>query len=124
MAQGLTDRTDKFLLKLDRHYGLDAVYHRFGEPTLDIETGEVTNPDTQMPVKVRSSGFNAFDISQLQSAGLGQVDAAWWMRSAYKGEVQSGDVITVSGFDYEVVNQGAALDSLGLLWTIFTRRRR
>lgn len=124
MPSGVTSRTDRLLIKLDRQYGLDAVYHTFGEPTIDEETGDVSTLDAEIPVRVRSSGFNSFDISQLQSAGLGQVDAVWLMRSAYLESVESGDVISVSGFDYNVIDQGATLDSLGLLWTILTRRRR
>jgi hypothetical protein len=124
VAGRLTDRSDKLLIKLDREHGLNAVYHRFGEPVVDVETGEITTPDNPIPVKIRAKGLSSFDISQLSSAGFGNIDAVWLMRYAYKSDVQSNDVISVNAFDYEVIDQGASLDSLRLLWTIFTRRRR
>lgn len=124
MTYRLTDRTDKLLVKLDLEHGQEAIYHAISGGTLDVETGDIIPGDTEVPVKVRSAGLNSIDISQLQTAGLGQIDAAWWMRLAYRSEVKSGDVLTVKAIDYEVIDRGATLDSLNLLWTIYTRRRR
>lgn len=124
MACRLTDRTDKLLVKLDRQYGKDAVYHSITAGTADVVTGDMTHTDDPIPVRVRSAELNSMDISELRRAGLDQLDAAWLMRSAYKSDVKSGDLITVSAFDYEIIDQGSSLDSLNLLWTIYTRRRR
>ena len=120
----LTQKADKLLIKLDRQYGLDAIYHVMTPSSIDVITGDITHADTQLAVKVRRAGLNSIDLSELQRAGLGQVDAAWTMRFAYHGDVKSGDMLTVSSFNYEIIDQGASLDDLGLLWTIFTRRRR
>jgi hypothetical protein len=124
MAYRLTDRTDKTLVKLDRNFAQQAIYHAMSAGTIDVETGDIVPGETEIPVKVRSAGLSSIDISQLQTAGLGQIDAAWWMRKAYRSEVKSGDVLSVSAFDYEIIDRGATLDALNLLWTIYTRRRR
>jgi len=130
MPSSLQTMGDKDLKRLDKKDGLDAVYRTKASVSTNLTTGvntityspleSVTTPNA----KVRSVSLSAYELAQLSNAGLGQVDATWRIRSAYVAEVKAGDLITVSGSTYEVLDGGAMLDVLRLLWTVHTRRRR
>jgi hypothetical protein len=123
MAYRITDQSDKILIRLDKQFGKDAVYHIPTGQTIS-NTGEVIVTYQDIPVQVRSAGLSSIEISQLSQSGLGQIDAAWKMRHAYVDDVRPDHIIEVSGVYDEVIDGGASLDELGLLWTIMTRRRR
>jgi hypothetical protein len=123
MASQLANRSDKLLKKLDRQYGVDAVLY--------IPTASTANPDgsssvtySESAVRLRPAGLSAIEIAGLVSAGFGQVDAVWKMRSFYASDIKPDYSIKVGSFYYQVIERGASLDALQLCWTIITRRRR
>ena len=91
---------------------------------MNITTGEQTSTDVSKSVVVRPWPLTIRDRTEFAAAGLGQVDTRWSMRVHYASDIQPGDVLTVGGFHYEVVDGGASQDELGVEWTIMTRRRR
>lgn len=124
MAYRLIDRSDKLLARLDRQYGEDATYHSLLGNSVDVVTGiNTTTYEDPISVRVRSSGLSSIELSNLSSAGLDHIDASWLMRHFYRDTVLPGHVLGISGFYYEVIDQGATLDDLRLVWTIHTRRR-
>ena len=122
----LQARGDKDLKYLDRKLGIDAIYYTPSSSSISgsITDGATTIPYTATPnVRVRSAGLSSVELAALANAGLGQVSAVWYMRSAYISEVLPGHVLLISSFYYEVIKDGNTLDDLGTLWTIATRRR-
>lgn len=123
MAQSITDRADKLLIKLDKQHGLNAIYHEPTGTTVDT-IGNVTITYDDTPVKVRSAGLSAFEISQFSASGIGQFDAVWSMRRVYVQDAMPDHILEVGPFFYVIIDKGVSLDKLGILYTLFTRRRR
>lgn len=124
MAYILVDRASRLLLKLDRQYGIQATYRVATGTVFDPTVGDMVRNYVDTPVVIRPHGFSSIELSQLSTSGLGQIDARWWMRRAYMEEVRPGHILGSGSFFYEVIDGGATLDDLQLLWTILTRRRR
>lgn len=125
MAYRLVNRSDKLLTRLDKQYAKDKaalIYIPTGSTTDEFGDVVIAYADP-VQVVVRSAGLTITEMAALQ-AQIGQVVAVWKMRSHYMEHVEADYILSVSGFDYQVVDGGAILDALQLEWTIATRRRR
>lgn len=116
-------RGDRSLARLDREVGLNATYHITTGSTVDA-IGNVTITYDDTLVKVRTAGLSAFEVSQFSASGIGQFDAVWKMRQFYISDAQPDHILEVGPFFYVIIDKGVLLDKLGILYTLFTRRRR
>jgi hypothetical protein len=114
---------DAMARKLDKLYGVSATYKVPTGSTTDA-AGNTTLPYIDTPVVVRSAGLSSVELAALAQNGLGQVDAVWKMRKHYVSEVATGHIIQIGSWLYTVIERGATLDAMQLLWIIATRRRR
>ena len=124
MAYRVIDRTDKILVRLDKHYGTPATYKVPTGSTFDVTTGQTVVTFSETSIRVRPAQLSVVERSELSRAGFTQFDQAWKFRKAYVSDVRPGHLLDVSGFTYEIVAGGVQLDELQLEWTVFTRRRR
>lgn len=116
---------DRATQKMDRLYGVDGQYTSRELSGVDLTTGQQTITERACAVKVRAFPLSQRDLIELSQAGIDQVETRWSMRAAYVADVKPQDVLSVSGFNYEVLGTpGAILDEFGVEWTIYTRRIR
>lgn len=120
----LAKQLDAAARHADRIYGKKATLTDRSAVTVDVTTGAQTTTDTSKSVVVRPWPLSIRDRAEFASAGLTQVDTRWAMRVAYAATIEPGDILTVGGFGYLVVDGGATKDEHDVEWTILTRRRR
>lgn len=125
MRADLVRRIRRVTTYMDKSIGQKAIYRVRTQGDVDVTTGVVAQTVANTNVEVRSRPLSVRERSDLTQAGLGQVDAAWFMQTTYRsGDVQAGHFleVPVGGFEYEVLS--ATKDELDIEWTIYTRRLR
>ena len=116
---------DRMTSRMDKLIGLDAIYTSRSYGDLDLITGEQTISELPCRVKVRPMPLSRRDLVELAQAGLTQVETRWSMRAAYVSDVKAQDMLSVSGFNYEILDTPSSeLDEFGVEWTLYTRRIR
>lgn len=124
MVARIAKQADTLAKKLDKQHGITATYRVPTGSTSDAAGNTVILYDDTPNVRVRSAGLTSMELASLAQNGLGQVDAVWKMRRHYVDEVETGHIIQIGSWLYTVLDKGATLDAMGLLWTIATRRGR
>lgn len=123
MTNSFQIQGEKDLAKLDRIVGKSATYYTSTGSSLAAD-GTITNTYSETTgITVRAKKLTSSDVLRLSELGFGRIDAVWKLRHSYIADVKPGHVIGVDGAYYQVVEDGATLDILELLWTILTRRR-
>lgn len=109
----------------DRMLGMDAMYTSLTIGDMDIATGVQSTIRNSCKVRVRSYPLSARELAEFASAGISQDTTRWLVSTASLADVQAGDLMRISGIEYEVTQQPeSTIDEFGVTWTIFTRRSR
>lgn len=124
MPYRTADYEDRMLKRLDERRGQAGAYRIPLSTEMDENGDIVTTYSDPVPVVLRSAGTTVVELAGFANAGLGQVDKVWWMRSAYASEVKADYIFETGTKRYQVIERGASLDEMGLLWTIATRERQ
>jgi len=125
MEDRILTQSDEILRKWDCRIGKSAQYIQVGDATLDLETGISTPNNTLVPdVVVRESEITEEDAVAFSAAGLTNVETRFNMRSAYVNPCIINDQIQITDTGAAYLILKATLDTLGVDWTLLTRRMR
>lgn len=122
MKSSLTHAIDQSSRHADRLMGKKAKHYHEPEWSFNPDTGAQTLSTQPNDVVVRKWPIGFKEKVDMSNAGITEVDARWTMRVKY-GRVEPGDLLTVSGFSYIVIQGGVTTDEHDVDQIILTKRR-
>lgn len=123
IGEGMKSSLDQASKYADRLMGKKAKHYSEPEWSFNPATGSQALSTQPKDVVVRPWPIGFKEKVDMSNAGITEVDAKWAMRVKY-GRVEPGDLLTVAGLNYIVVEGGVTTDEHDVDQIILTKRRR